>query len=144
MWGWKLAGADGLSLTKLAAWLPEARWIWIERDIADCFRSAKAANMMQGPADAANFAAGAAASRAAFASIAPRALNFAYASMVADPAETVRLLEAHTGASAISENVFSVRVNITGSSVYVPPVELTAEEEAALSGAYVYPYSQAA
>ena len=134
VWGWKLAGADAMALPTLAAWLPEARWIWIERNLADCFRSAKAANMVSGAGEAGNFMHSAAAARAAFASIAGRALVLDYAAMTADPAGTVRRLEEHTGAEGISEKVFGVRVNMTGSAACVPPAVLTPEEEAALSG----------
>ncbi len=145
VWGWKLAGADAMALPVLAAWLPEARWIWVERNLADCFRSAKAANMVSGAADAAHFAHSAAAARAAFAAIAGRALVLDYAAMTADPAGTVRRLEEHTGAEGVSEKVFGVRVNMTGVAACVPPAVLTPEEEAALSGtAHLQPLAHAA
>ncbi len=133
VWGWKLAGADALALPKLAFWLPEARWIWVERPLADCFRSAKAAGMMQGPADAAHFARCAAAARSAFAPLSAKALVLDYATMTSDPAGTLRRLEEHTGARGIDPGVFSVRVNMTGAKSCLPPAALTSEEEAALA-----------
>jgi hypothetical protein len=133
VWGWKLAGADAAVLPLLAAWFPEARWIWVERDLADCFRSAKAAGMMQGPDDAANFVQAAAAARAAFAPLRDRALVLDFHIMTADPAATMRQLESHTGACGIAERVFSVRVNQAGANAYVPPAALSAEEERALA-----------
>jgi Sulfotransferase family len=135
VWGWKLAGADGMLLPLLAAWFPEARWILVRRDLRNCFRSAKAANMMSGPQEAADFALAAAAVTAAFEKIAPRALVLDYAAMTADPAGTVRALESFTGARGIDAGVFKVRVNQLGRTASVPPADLTAGEEAALSGA---------
>lgn len=132
VWGWKLAGADGAALRTLADWLPEARWIWVERNLTDCFRSAKAGGMMSGAAQAAVLAQGAAAARSAFASIRDRALVLDYTAMTDDPAATVRRLEAHTGAEGISPDVFKVRVNSTGRQGCIPPGTLTPEEEAAL------------
>ena len=133
-----------MALPQLAAWLPEARWIWVERDLADCFRSAKAVNMVGGAGDAGNFAASAAAARAAFAPIAGRALALDYAAMMADPAGTVRRLEEHTGAVGIAEKVFGVRVNFTGSATCIPPAALTQEEAAAFLPANSQPLAQAA
>ncbi|MES2469177.1 MAG: hypothetical protein V4675_17855 [Verrucomicrobiota bacterium] len=52
--------------------------------------------------------------------------------MTADPAGTVRRQEEHTGSRGISEKVFRVRVNHTGSANCLPPAALTPEEEAAL------------
>lgn len=132
VWGWKLAGADAMALTTLATWLPEARWIWVERDPADCFRSAKAAGMFKGAADAAHFAHAAHAARAAFAPLASQALLLDFQTMTADPTGTIRRLEAHTGAQGISERVFSVRVNTPGSLTCTPPAALSPEEAAAL------------
>ena len=131
VWGWKLAGADAMALPVLAAWLPEARWIWVERDLADCFRSAKAVNMVCGAEEAGNFAASAAAARAAFGNVKAGVLVLDYAARTADPAGTVRRLEDHTGAAGIKEKVFGVRVNFTGSTACIPPATLTPEEAAA-------------
>lgn len=132
VWGWKLAGADALALPRLAAWLPEARWVWVERNLADCFRSAKAAGLMIGATDAAVFARHSVSSRAAFSPFLEQALVIDYATMTADPAGTVKRLEEHTGARGISEKAFRVRVNRTGSADWLPPADLTPEEEAAL------------
>ena len=132
VWGWKLAGADALALPRLAAWLPEARWIWMERDLADCFRSAKAAGLVIGASDAAAFARHAASAREAFSPVLEQALVLDYATMTADPTGTVKRLEEHTGAKGISEKVFTVRINRTGSADCLPPAALTPEEEAAL------------
>ena len=132
VWGWKMAGADAMTLPRLAAWFPDARWIWVQRDLADCFRSAKAANMVADVPDAEQFAAAAVASASAFEPIAPAALVLDYALMVADPARTVQALEDFTGARGIDADVFKVRVNQPGQTVTVPPAALTAGEEAAL------------
>ncbi len=132
VWGWKLAGADAFALPRLAAWFPQARWVWIDRNIADCFRSAKAAGMARGAEEAATFARGAAAARAAFAPFSERALVLDYRAMLDDPEETIRRLENHTGASGIQASVFGVRVNQTGTAECLPPADLTNEEAVAL------------
>ena len=132
IWGWKMAGADARALAKLVEWFPAARWIWISRNLADCFRSAKAAGLLQGAEDATRFVQSAAAARAAFAAVADRALALDYAAMTEEPAATVRLLETHTGAAGIDAGVFARRVNQAGSAVCVPPAALTAQEEAVL------------
>ena len=132
VWGWKMAGADAMALPRLAAWFPDARWVWVQRDLVDCFRSAKSANMVAGEADAEQFAAAAVASAAAFEPIAPQALVLDYARIVADPAGTVSALEDFTGARGIDAGVFKVRVNQPGQAVAVPPAAITPGEEAAL------------
>lgn len=134
VWGWKMAGADGIAIRRLAEWFPHARWVWIHRELADCFRSAKAAGMVSGPADAASFAQAAAAASAAFAELALPALVLDYAAMIQDPTGTVCALEAFTGARGIQAEVFKVRVNQPGCPTPVPPATLTPDEAAALRG----------
>ena len=72
------------------------------------------------------------AARAAFAPLASQALLLDFQTMTADPAGTIRRLEAHTGAQGISGRVFSVRVNSPGSLTCTPPAALSSEEAAAL------------
>jgi hypothetical protein len=134
VWGWKMAGADAQALAGLAAWFPEARWILVRRDLADCFRSAKAAGMVSGPRDAANFAHAAWATAKAFETLAPRALALDYALMTQDPAGAVAALEAFTGARGIQADVFKTRVNQVGQAHATPPASLAPEEELALQG----------
>jgi hypothetical protein len=132
VWGWKMAGADPVALPRLAHWLPEAKWVWIERDLRDCFRSAKAAGMAVGAEEAEVFARHAAASRAAFAPLVPCALVLSYEEMLTDRDRAVSLLESHTGARGIQRAVFEVKVNTPGVRQIIPPAELTGAEEAAL------------
>lgn len=130
IWGWKQAGPDAMALSMLAAWLPEARWILVMRDLADCFRSAKAARMVQSAADAVQFRQGAEAVQAALVPLAEKALRIEYTEMVADPAGTIERLESFTGARGIQAGVFMTKVNQTGSTDYIPPAILTDEEAA--------------
>ncbi len=139
VWGWKLAGADGSILTRLAAWFPEAKWVWIERNLTDCLRSAKAANMFQDAAGAATMASFAHASRQAFAGLKVDALRLDYETMIAAPADTIRQLEAFTGARDLDAKVFDQRINQLGAKSWLPPAALTAEELAA-----IHPFSTAA
>ncbi len=135
VWGWKTAGTDPAALSMLAQWFPQARWIWVQRDVADCYRSAKAAGMVLGAADATRFVQQAKAAVAAFAPLASHALRLDYLPMLADPAGTVQRLEAWTGAVGIDPNVFSVRVNEPGQAVCTPPANLDAEETAVFAEA---------
>ena len=126
--GWKLAGANAQALTVLPRWFPQARWIWVERNLADCFRSAKAAGMMQGGAEAMQFAQAANAARGAFQALAGEKLILNYKEMTTHPSQTVARLEEFTGAVGINPTVFDVRVNHPGTLICTPPAELTAEE----------------
>lgn len=131
VWGWKVAGVDGVAIAPLAAWLPEARWIWIERDLRECCRSAKAARMLNGAADVEQFCQAARLSSQLWRSAPVRhRLELDYAAMLADRAGTVRALEDFTGARGIDPSVFDLRINEPGAR-WTPPAELTAEEEAA-------------
>ncbi len=142
VWGWKLAGADAVALASLAQWFPEARWVWVTRDLADCYRSAKAAGMVHSAADAVNFRRSAEAALTAFTPLESRALHLNYEAMVSDPEGTVRLLETHTGAAGIDAAVFAKRVNQTGSVVCVPPADLSPEESAVFAGPSIVPLPQ--
>ena len=126
--GWKLAGAHAQTLTVLATWFPKARWIWVERNLADCFRSAKAAGMMQGGAAAMQFVQAANAARGAFNALAGEKLMLNYTEMTSHPKQTVARLEQFTGAAGMNPAVFDVRVNHPGTLICTPPAELTPEE----------------
>ena len=130
VWGWKTAGTDAMALAMLARWFPQAKWIWVQRELADCFRSAKAAGMVLGAEDARRFLQQAQAAVAAFAPLVSNALILDYSSMLADPVSTIQRLEAWTGAVGIDPSVFSVKVNQPGQAVATPPAILDAEEAA--------------
>jgi hypothetical protein len=133
IWGWKLAGADGTSLPTLAQWFPTARWIWIDRDIKDCLRSAKAANMFGSAADAGMMARHAVFSRQVFSSLhLENLLTLDYTAMLSNPADTVSRLEKFTGAIGIDPAVCARRVNDLGNPNWVPPAALSDEETAAI------------
>ncbi|MGL4400497.1 MAG: sulfotransferase [Luteolibacter sp.] len=133
IWGWKLAGADATSLPTLAQWFPQARWIWIDRDITDSMRSAKAAQMFSSPAEAGMMARQAQFNRQIFTNLKlGNLLTFDYAEMLKNPASTVASLEEFTGAKGISPAVFDRRVNDYGNPNWVPPATLTDEESAAI------------
>jgi hypothetical protein len=135
VWGWKTAGTDPVALRLLAQWFPQARWIWVQRDVADCFRSAKAAGMVLGAVDARRFVQQATDAAAAFAPLVSQALMLDYTAMLEDPAGTIQRLEAWTGAVGIDPTVFSVRVNQPGQAVCTPPAVLDPEEAAVFSQA---------
>lgn len=130
VWGWKLAGADGFAFATLAAWLPEARWIFIRRQVADCFRSAKAAGLVDGVDDARKFFQQAEQSDRMWraAPIAHR-LELDYTAMLDDRCGTVSRLERFTGAAGIDPTVFERKINEPGAR-WNPPAGLTAEEAA--------------
>lgn len=133
VWGWKLAGADAMALPTLAEWFPQARWIWIERDLTDCLRSAKAAAMFGTAEQAGMMARQAEQSRQVFSSLhLGHLLSLDFAAMIADPTETVSRLEKFTGAQGIDSAVFDRRVNDLGNPNWVPPAELSTEEAAAI------------
>lgn len=133
VWGWKLAGADAMALPTLAEWFPQARWIWIERDLSDCLRSAKAAAMFGTAEQAGMMASQAEHSRQVFSSLRlEHLLSLNFSMMIADPADTVSRLEKFTGAHGIEPTVFDRRVNDLGNPNWVPPAELSAEEAAAI------------
>ncbi len=134
IWGWKLAGADATAIPTLAEWFPKARWIWIERDIADCLRSAKAANMFSSAAEAGMMARQAQFNQQVFAALRlENLLSLDFATMIANPADTVARLEKFTGASGIDSALFNRRVNDLGNPNWVPPAELSEEEMAAIN-----------
>ncbi len=139
VWGWKLAGADGSTLAQLAAWFPEAKWIWIERDLDDCLRSAKAAKMFEDAAGAVAMAGFAHASRQAFAALKVNSLRLDYGTMIASPTETIHQLDAFTGARGLDPGVFEQKINQLGAKNWLPPVALTDQEAAA-----IHPFSTAA
>jgi hypothetical protein len=133
VWGWKLAGADATSLPMLAEWFPQARWIWIDRDITDCLRSAKAAQMFGSPAEAGMMARQAQFNRQIFSTLRfEHLLTLDYSAMLESPTATVARLEEFTGAQGISPAVFDRRVNDYGNPNWVPPAALTDEESAAI------------
>ena len=136
VWGWKLAGMDGTAVRQLAAWLPQARWIWVHREAAACFQSAKAAGMGAGPDDARQFRQMAEANAAAWATVMAEtgaaALHLDYAAMTADPCGTVAQLEAFTGARGIAADVFHRKINAVGGAC-VAPLALTDDETAAFA-----------
>lgn len=130
VWGWKLAGVDGFALSTLAAWLPEARWVWVQRSVEDCCRSAKAAHLVDGPEGARQFLMQAVnATRLWDAAGLKHRLDLEYNTMLADPEGTVRRLEAFTGAAGIDAGVFGRKINDIGSR-WNPPAALTPEEAA--------------
>lgn len=115
----------------------------VQRDVADCYRSAKAAGMALGAADARRFVQQAEAAVAAFAPLASQALRLDYLPMLADPAGSVQRLEAWTGSIGIDPRVFSVQVNQPGQAVCMPPAHLDAEETAVFAesaGSTVLPH----
>ncbi len=133
IWGWKLAGADATAIPTLAEWFPQARWIWIDRDISDCLRSAKAANMFSSAIEAGLMARQAQFSRQVFSTLRlENLLSLDFITMIANPADTVARLEKFTGASGIDSALFDHRVNDLGNPNWVPPVELSEEETAAI------------
>ncbi len=134
IWGWKLAGADATALPILAEWFPQARWIWIERDITDCLRSAKAAAMFGSAQEAGMMARQAEYSRQVFSSLRlEHLLSLDFTTMVADPTGTISRLEKFTGAQRMDLAVFNRRVNDLGNPNWVPPVELSEEETATIN-----------
>lgn len=139
VWGWKLAGVDGYALSTLAAWLPEARWIWVQRKTEDCFRSAKAAHLAEGAEGARQFSLMAQHStRLWHAAGMKHRLELDYHSMLADPAGTVQRLEAFTGASGIDPAVFDRKINDIGAR-WNPPAALSPEESAVFNPAIAVP-----
>ncbi len=134
VWGWKLAGADAMALPILAEWFPQARWIWIERDINDCLRSAKAAAMFATAEQAGMMARHAEHSRQVFSSLRlQHLLSLNFAAMTTDPTDTVSRLEKFTGAHGVHPAVFDHRVNDLGNPNWIPPAELSTEETAAIN-----------
>ena len=133
VWGWKLAGVDALALPTLAEWFPQARWIWIERDLTDCLRSAKAAAMFSSAEDAGMMARQAKHSRQVFSSLRlEHLLSLDFTTMTADPTATISRLEKFTGAQGIDPAVFDRRVNDLGNPNWIPPADLSEEESAAI------------
>lgn len=130
VWGWKLAGVDGFAFSMLAAWIPDARWIRVQRNVEDCFRSAKAAHLTEGAEGARQFLMQAEHSnRMWHAAGIKHRLELDYMTMLADPAGTIRQLETFTGAAGIDPGVFSRKINDIGAR-WNPPAALTPEETA--------------
>ncbi|MDB6071448.1 MAG: hypothetical protein JWL81_2619 [Verrucomicrobiales bacterium] len=132
VWGWKLAGADPLSLPVLSDWFPQAKWIWVERDPADCLRSAKAAGMISGAPQVAHFAGQAAALVRAFTAMAGRALVIRHEDLVAHGVSVLRRLEDFTGAADLDASVLNVRINQSGTREVLAPENLSDDETEAM------------
>ena len=130
VWGWKIAGAEPNSLARLSQWYPEAKFIWVERNVEDCLSSAKAAGMLQGEAEARNFVEKAKACNQAFKQLTANKLILDYQSITEDQEKTIVHLESFTGAKGIDPTVFSERINQFGNASYITPSPLTLEEAA--------------
>ncbi len=134
IWGWKLAGADATALPTLAEWFPHARWIWIDRDITDCLRSAKAAAMFSTAEEAGMMARQAEHNRQVFFSLRfKHLLSLDFATMTTDPTDTVSRLEKFTSAHGMDPAVFDRRVNDLANPNWVPPADLSEEETSAIN-----------
>jgi hypothetical protein len=131
IWGWKMAGAEPSSLARIAQWYPDAKFIWIERDLAACLSSAKAANMLEGEDQARALVNKAQACRQAFSNLSVNKLHLDYEAVLKSPEETVLQLEKFTGAKGIDLKVFDERINQFGNASYISPTPLSREEEAA-------------
>lgn len=133
IWGWKMAGADPHSLTRIAQWFPDAKFIWIERELSDCLASAKASGMLDGAEQAESYVKRAKQCSQAFASLSANKLHLNYAEMLESPRETISKIEDYTGAQGIDPSVFDERINQFGNASYLPPSPLTLAEAAAAS-----------
>ncbi|MFC4990681.1 sulfotransferase [Rubritalea tangerina] len=133
VWGWKMAGAEASTLARIAQWYPDAKFIWIERNLKDCLTSAKAAGMVAGKEQASAMIQRAQACKQAFTNLQANKLSLSFETILQNPASTIQQLEQFTGAMGIDPSVFDERINQFGSKSYLPPTPLTHEEEAVLT-----------
>ena len=131
IWGWKHAGAQSWFIGMLPGILPKARIICVDRDLADTVRSAKAVQLVGPGADFQRFVSETIAARSAIASLAGRlpVFNLKLQDLLEDTEKVVSDLESFAGCSRINREVISVKVNHPNSP-WIPPMALTAEEEA--------------
>ncbi|MEM8906828.1 MAG: sulfotransferase [Bacteroidota bacterium] len=139
VWGMKMAEWHPSSLQQLQQLLPQSRLLYIHRPLADCVRSAKRVNMVQGTAEIQQFS-----------QTYRQFLDFVeqqyphqrllvdYERLLAQPELVVSEIEAFTGAKGIQISVLQERINTFKSDLqrdpsgqgYLNPVDLTAEEKA--------------
>ncbi|MEO1623757.1 MAG: sulfotransferase, partial [Bacteroidota bacterium] len=113
IWGIKMAEWPPPMLLALQRILPQARLVYIVRDLADSVRSAKAAGMLVNPQEVHQFChthqQNCQYIRQQFA--ADRLLWLEYEQLVAAPEASIQRLEAFSGARGIDLGVFQHRVN---------------------------------
>ncbi|MDB4383953.1 sulfotransferase [bacterium] len=133
LWGWKLAGVQAFALEQIAKWMPLAKFVTLERNLEDAVKSAKAVGLIACDEGLKHFCQQWLSGRQVFSSLSvsdpDRVISFNYDSMIAQPAETVALLEAFTGARNIREDVFSRKINAAFTDSPKAPAVLTAHEQ---------------
>lgn len=141
VWGVKLPEWHPASLLQLTQLFPDAKIIYLHRNLADCLRSAKGIEMVQGLTEVRQFCQTwkQHTDYALQHLIADNILHFQYEKWVAAPETGINTLEQFTGAHDIVHQVMEVKVNTfvsdhklesSVSKAYLNPIALSAEEQA--------------
>lgn len=140
VWGFKAPSYDRDTLKALLALLPNAKVIYVIRNLCDALKSAKARRFVTGEDEIGQFCTDWAGNMREMIDLAldDRVLFLKYEDLLSRPAEHLQLLQLFTGAQDLDARVFDIKVNtFEGSeaeghspSQYIAPIELTEAERA--------------
>ncbi len=144
VWGMKLPEWQPGVLALVQQLFPNAKTIYLHRNIADCVRSAKRMGMVQGLAEIQHFATIGQqfAQQARQLLQGENVLQLNYEAFLAEPMSHIAQLETFTGAKGIDSSVLDVKINtydndpnleLSDGDNYLKPDELSKEELAILT-----------
>ena len=121
VWGFKYPGWRPAFINLLRSILPKARVIFIQRDLEDCVKSAKAQNMLPSPQETRDFVQCWSEGVSYIASLAndPSVLSLKYEELVSAPAATLERLSEFTHLADIDATILSHKVNTWKGDEYV-------------------------
>lgn len=121
VWGFKYPGWRPAFIGLLKAVLPRARFIFIQRDLVDCLKSAKSQNMIPSLQETRAFVQAWAEGVACIASLSddPAVLSLKYNALVSAPAATLERLSEFTGLADLDATILTHKVNTWKGDEYV-------------------------
>jgi hypothetical protein len=141
IWGTKLPEWNVYNLAQVHSFIPDCKIIYLVRDIADCLRSAKAIDMVQGMEEAQQYCQLWKQNKdyALQNLTGSRVFHLNYEELITAPKDVLKKLEAFTGASDIDPSVLEYKINTYADGEagaengYLPPAELNEQELALIS-----------
>jgi hypothetical protein len=129
VWGFKYPGWNPAMIGLLRAIMPQARFVFIHRELKDCLKSAKAHSKAFGSAfgktEVEQFCRSWAGNRQYMLSLEgdPNVLSVQFEKLLSEPQQSLKRLAEFTGVEDIDPNVLKRKVNAWQSSVFITPVK---------------------
>jgi hypothetical protein len=150
-WGFKYPGWGAGTIRLLQAVMPQARFLFIIRDLGDCLKSAKAQQLVITPTEAQEFCQKWANNIAFYNMLRgdKSTLVVDFAALLANPEETMQAIAAFTGIQDMEAKIIQKKINtLIGQNFeaqvkdgYIPPAELN-EAELHMVEAVTAPFRQ--